>query len=100
MAHAEIFHQPHCRREARHRLPEGNRNRLKENQRATMIYMKRPAASEPEAILAIVRIIKEQQALERHQRGQKASFETIQRSMVDAYSDIVSVLALFMQEPD
>jgi hypothetical protein len=56
--------------------------------------------TEQAAIQAIVKIVKEQQELERHQRQKKASAETIQDSMVYAYSDIVRVLAPFLEDSD
>ena len=55
-------------------------------------------ASETDAIRAIVKIIRKQKALEKHQRATKASVETLQDSMVYAYDEIVEVIQPFMEE--
>jgi len=62
-----------------------------------MIPMK-PVADESEAFQAILRIVRDQRALERHQRSRKASPETLQDSMVYAYSEILEVLHRFLDE--
>jgi len=49
-----------------------------------------------EVIQAIVRIIKEQKALEKHQRAHGASVNTLQDSMVYAYDQIIEVVRPFM----
>jgi len=53
--------------------------------------------NEHAAIRAIVEIINEQQKLERHQRKVNAWLETIQDSIVYAYSDILKVLAPYLE---
>jgi hypothetical protein len=53
---------------------------------------------ETEAIRSIVKIIREQKALEKHQRAKRASFETLQDSMVYAYVEIVEVIEPFMED--
>jgi len=55
-------------------------------------------ASETDAIRAIVKIIRKQKALEKHQRASKASVETLQDSMVYAYDEIVEVVKPFMDQ--
>jgi len=52
--------------------------------------------SEQDAIRAIVKIIREQKALENHQRSTHASVETLQDSMVYAYDAIVALMKPFM----
>jgi hypothetical protein len=47
-------------------------------------------------IRAIVKIIKDQKVLEKHQRATKASVETLQDSMVYAYDQIVEIVQAFM----
>jgi hypothetical protein len=64
---------------------------------ATMIPMGN-IASETDAIRAIVKIIRKQKALEKHQRATKASVNTLQDSMVYAYDEIVEVIQPFMEE--
>jgi hypothetical protein len=63
---------------------------------ATMIPMGN-IATETDAIRAIVKIIRKQKALEKHQRATKASVETLQDSMVYAYDEIVEVMEPFME---
>ena len=65
---------------------------------ATMIPMKNDA-DERATIQAIVKIIREQKKLERHQRETYASVETLQDSMVYAYDAIVEVVTPFMDNP-
>jgi len=55
-----------------------------------MIHMKN-AAEQAEAIRAIVKIIRQQKALEKHQRRERASVNTLQDSMVYAYDQIIEV---------
>jgi hypothetical protein len=62
-----------------------------------MIPMKN-AAEQAEAIRAIVKIIRQQKALEKHQRSERASVNTLQDSMVYAYDQIVEVMRAFMQD--
>jgi hypothetical protein len=57
-------------------------------------------ASETDAIRAIVKIIRNQKKLEKHQRATNASVETLQDSMVYAYDQIVSVVKPFMEDAD
>jgi hypothetical protein len=64
---------------------------------ATMIPMGN-LASETDAIRAIVKIIRNQKKLEKHQRATKASVETLQDSMVYAYDEIVEVVKPFMDQ--
>ena len=45
----------------------------------------------------MVKIIRKQKALEKHQRATKASVETLQDSMVYAYDEIVEVMEPFME---
>jgi hypothetical protein len=61
----------------------------------TMIPMGN-VARETDAIRAIVKIIREQKELERHQRAARASVETLQDSMVYAYDEIIEVMKPFM----
>lgn len=56
------------------------------------------AADEREVIRAIVKIIKEQKALEKHQRETKASTNTLHDSMVYAYDQIIEVVLPFMDD--
>ena len=53
---------------------------------------------ERDAIAVIVKIIRDQKALEKHQRATKASVETLQDSMVYAYDQIIEVLQPFMDD--
>jgi len=53
---------------------------------------------ESEAIRAIIKIITDQKALEKHQRARRASAETLQDSMVYAYDEIVRVMKPFIGE--
>jgi len=62
-----------------------------------MIHMANEAG-EHEAIQAIVRIIREQKALEKHQRAEKASVITLQDSMVYAYDQVVKVIRPFIDD--
>jgi hypothetical protein len=55
-------------------------------------------ASETDAIRAIVKIIRNQKNLEKHQRATHTSVETLQDSMVYAYDEIVEVVKHFMDE--
>jgi hypothetical protein len=55
-------------------------------------------ASDTKAIRAIVKIIRDQKVLEKHQRANRASVETLQDSMVYAYDAIVEVIGPFMEE--
>jgi hypothetical protein len=64
-----------------------------------MIHMKN-AAEQAEAIRAIVKIIRQQKALEKHQRSSRASVETLQDSMVYAYDQIVEIIQPFMDGDD
>jgi len=64
---------------------------------ATMIPMGN-LASETDAIRAIVKIIRNQKKLEKHQRATHASVETLQDSMVYAYDEIVEVVKPFMDQ--
>jgi hypothetical protein len=64
---------------------------------ATMIPMGN-LAGETDAIRAIVKIIRNQKKLEKHQRATKASVETLQDSMVYAYDEIVEVIQPFMDD--
>jgi hypothetical protein len=59
--------------------------------------MRTNAADEGEAVRAIVKIIREQKELEKHQRAKHASVETLQDSMVYAYDAIVDVVKPFME---
>ena len=61
-----------------------------------MIHMKN-ATEQAEAIRAIVKIIRQQKALEKHQRSERASVNTLQDSMVYAYDQIVEVMRAFME---
>ena len=58
------------------------------------------AAEQAEAIRAIVKIIRQQKALEKHQRSSRASVETLQDSMVYAYDQIVEIIQPFMDGDD
>ena len=60
-----------------------------------MIHMK-DVDDEREAIQAIIKIIRDQKVLEKHQRATKASVETLQDSMVYAYDQIVEIVQPFM----
>jgi hypothetical protein len=62
-----------------------------------MIHMK-TAAEQAEAIRAIVKIIRQQKALEKHQRSSRASVNTLQDSMVYAYDQITEVMRPFMDD--
>jgi hypothetical protein len=62
---------------------------------ATMIPMGN-VASETESIRAIVKIIRDQKKLEKHQRAKRASVNTLQDSMVYAYDQIIKVMQPFM----
>jgi hypothetical protein len=64
-----------------------------------MIHMKN-AAEQAEAIRAIVKIIRQQKALEKHQRSSRASVETLQDSMVYAYDQIVEIIQPFMDSDE
>lgn len=64
---------------------------------ATMIPMNN-AAKQAEAIRAIIKIIRQQKGLEKHQRAEHASVETLQDSMVYAYDEIVQVMKPFMED--
>ena len=55
------------------------------------------AGDERTVIRAIVKIIRDQKVLEKHQRATKASVETLQDSMVYAYDQIVEVIQPFME---
>ena len=58
-----------------------------------------PAATEEcDAIAAIVKIVRQQKALEKHQRSERASVNTLQDSMVYAYDQIVEVMRAFMED--
>jgi hypothetical protein len=54
------------------------------------------AEGQADAIQAIVRIVRDQKALESHQRAKGASVNTLQDSMVYAYDQIVEVIRPFM----
>ena len=56
------------------------------------------ATDEREAIRSIVKIIREQKELERHQRAKAASVETLQDSMVYAYDAIIRVVQPFIED--
>ncbi len=56
------------------------------------------ASSEAQAILEIVKIIREQKALEKHQREARASTNTLHDSMVYAYDQIIEVVQPFMDD--
>ena len=56
------------------------------------------AAEQAEAIRAIVKVIRDQKKLEKHQRAEKASVNTLQDSMVYAYDQIVEIIQPFMDE--
>lgn len=56
------------------------------------------AEGQGDAFQAIIRIVKDQKALEKHQRAKKASVSTIQDSMVYAYDKIVEVLQPYMDD--
>jgi hypothetical protein len=58
----------------------------------------RNVGSETEAIRAIVKIIKAQKVLEKHQRAERASVNTLQDSMVYAYDEIIEVVQPFMDD--
>jgi hypothetical protein len=58
----------------------------------------RNVGNETEAIRAIVKIITEHKALEKYQRTNEASFETLQDSMVYAYDEIIQVIKPFMDD--
>ena len=60
-----------------------------------MIHMK-VLNDEREAIQAIIKIIRDQKKLEKHQRAKRASVNTLQDSMVYAYDQIIEVLQPFM----
>ncbi len=60
-----------------------------------MIHMT-TATDERAAIAAIVKIVRQQKALEKHQRSSTASVNTLQDSMVYAYDQIVEVVRPFM----
>jgi hypothetical protein len=62
-----------------------------------MIHMK-TATDERDAIAAIVKIIRQQKALEKHQRSSRASVNTLQDSMVYAYDQIVEVMQPFIED--
>ena len=62
-----------------------------------MIPMKN-AAEQAEAIRAIVKIIRDQKALEGHQRSKHASTNTLHDSMVYAYDQIIEVVQPFMED--
>jgi hypothetical protein len=53
-------------------------------------------AGEQDILRGIIDIIMDQQELERHQRRVKAPAESIQDSMVFAYSSIISLLEPFL----
>jgi hypothetical protein len=50
---------------------------------------------EREAIQAIIKIIRDQKKLEKHQRAKRASVNTLQDSMVYAYDQIVEIIQPF-----
>ena len=53
--------------------------------------------AEAQAVIqSIVKIIRDQKALERHQRCTKASINTLQDSMVYAYDQITEIIQPFM----
>jgi hypothetical protein len=58
----------------------------------------RNVGGETESIRAIVKIIREQKALEKYQRAKEASVETLQDSMVYAYKEIIQVVKPFMDD--
>ena len=62
-----------------------------------MIHMT-TAADERDAIKAIVKIIRDQKALEGHQRSKHASTNTLHDSMVYAYDQIIEVVQPFMED--
>jgi hypothetical protein len=55
-------------------------------------------ATETDAIRAIVKIIRKQKALEKHQRAERASVNTLQDSMVYAYDQIIQVVKPFIDD--
>ena len=62
-----------------------------------MIHME-AAASERDAIAAIVEIIRDQKALEKYHRSKRASVNTLQDSMEYAYHKIIKVVRPFMED--
>ncbi len=77
---------------------------LKENPALFGSAIMRPmknAGSEQEAMSAFIRIgniVKDQKALEEHQRAHHASFDTLQDSMVFAYDAIVRIMKPFIDD--
>jgi hypothetical protein len=55
------------------------------------------AGDERAAIQKIVKIIRDQKTLEKHQRSTGASVETLQDSMVYAYDQIVELIQPFIE---
>ncbi len=56
------------------------------------------AGREAQAILEIVKIIREQKVLEKHQREKRSSTNTLHDSMVYAYDQIVEIVRPFMDD--
>jgi hypothetical protein len=63
-----------------------------------MVPMGTATADEREAIRAIIKIIRDQKVLEKHQRSKRASTNTLHDSMVYAYDQIIEVVQPFMED--